>query len=128
MGEWLDRYRQAVAQRRAEALPGKPEGPSVSEAPQPCPEEESNTFTGLLFPLETPLEGQHGVESVPLNHWIEFHSPALGRCTGLVVGVLDEASLVVDHHSVLKAPTPIRAEWVVRVLSEAPSPAPEATP
>ena len=56
MGEWLDRYRQAVAQKRAEALPGKPEGPSVSEAPpQPCPEQESNTFAGLLFPLETPL-------------------------------------------------------------------------
>ncbi len=128
MGEWLDRYRQAVAQRRAEALPGKPEGPSVSEAPQPCPEQESNTFAGLLFPLETSHEGQRGVKSVPLNHWVEFNSPALGRCTGFVIGVIDEATLVVDHHSVLKAPTTIRAEWVVRVLSEAPSPAPEATP
>ncbi len=71
------------------------------------------------------IKGLVKVKTVPLNHWVEFHSPALGRCTGLVIMVIDEATLVVDHHSVLKAPTPIRAEWVVRVLSEAPSPAPE---
>ena len=74
------------------------------------------------------IKGLGKVKTVPLDHWVEFHSPALGRCTGLVIDVIDEATLVVDHHSVLKAPTTIRVEWVVRVLSEAPSPAPEATP
>ena len=74
------------------------------------------------------IKGLGKAKTVPLNQWVEFHSPVLGRCTGLVIMVIDEALLLVDHHSVLKAPTTIRVEWVVRVLSEVPRPAPEATP
>lgn len=73
------------------------------------------------------IKGLGKVKTVPPDHWIEFNSPVFGRCTGFVIGVLDEDFLVVDHHSVLKAPTTIRVGWVVRVLPEAPRPALEAT-
>ncbi len=51
-----------------------------------------------------------------LGTWVEFESPVLGLCTGQVASVLSEDDLVVDYHSVLKALTPIKAAWVVRVL------------
>ena len=48
--------------------------------------------------------------------WVEFESPLFGLCTGQVAGIVSGDDLVVDHHSVLKALTPIKAAWVVRVL------------
>ena len=51
--------------------------------------------------------------------WIEFKSPLFGLCTGQV-DMVDEDTLVVDHHSVIKALTNIKLTWVTRTLDHPP--------